>query len=238
MGKKYSYEAQHAKEKLKFIINAINKFKIKTKKGSIKILDVGCGEGDISFHLARLNYRIVATDSDKDAIKYCKNISKFKNLKFVLSDAENMSSKEKFDVIICSEVLEHVNNPEKLVYKLSRILNQNGLMIITIPNGYGPFEIFYNTPVTFILRRIDKMRGIERPGFYHCQHFTLNEIKIILENNNLKITDKENAYFLSFLPLIRDMAISKLDVLLARKLPYWLSSGWYLVCERQHPQSS
>jgi len=66
-------------------------------------------------------------------------------LKFLLGDAENLTSnKQLFHFVICSKVLEHLRYPEKALYFISRVLKQDGVLIITMPNKYRLYSLIYD----------------------------------------------------------------------------------------------
>jgi len=131
-------------KRLKFIFSEIERYLDQKEllKGGIKILDVGCGTGVmITFPLAGDGYNILGIDSDKNSIKLASKLNTFMNASFVHGLVEKKNFEEKFDVIICSEVLEHQRNPYSFIRRLREILKNEGLLIITVPNGYGLFEI-------------------------------------------------------------------------------------------------
>lgn len=49
---------------------------------------------------------------------------------------------EKFDIIYCYEVLEHVINPEELLIEFYNNLSENGIVVIVVPNDFNPIQIF------------------------------------------------------------------------------------------------
>ena len=59
-----------------------------------------------------------------------------KNINF-----SNVFPKKKFDVIICSEVLEHLEDPTIILKKLNKSLYTDGILLGSVPNGYGLTEI-------------------------------------------------------------------------------------------------
>ncbi len=106
---------------------------IKDGKGKTA-LDVGCREGIQSKLLEKKGYRVISIDIEKDYDK-CRIVDVNKKLPF-----KNKS----FDLIWCSEVIEHLDNPEKSVREFKRILKKNGDLILTTPNSYCLiFRIMY-----------------------------------------------------------------------------------------------
>ena len=119
-----------------------NNYKINTSKygthmiasdlltGCIKVLDVGCNEG----FLAQLNpdVEINGIDNNEKALsiakKYCKKV-------WCLDLNKNFTNKlGKYDVIILSDILEHLINPNEVLNKMTHFLKQDGEMIISLPN--------------------------------------------------------------------------------------------------------
>tara|TARA_B100000686_G_C16791822_1_gene979233 strand:- start:2127 stop:2849 length:723 start_codon:yes stop_codon:yes gene_type:complete len=126
------FEALHT---FNFIrIEYIKKFLKKNSLNSIdkiKILDVGCGGGILCEPLARLGAKIIGIDVNEKAIKSAKNHSFQSNLKikYHCTDISKFNCKEKFDLITCMEVLEHVNDVELVVKNIKRLLKKNGIFI-------------------------------------------------------------------------------------------------------------
>ena len=54
---------------------------------------------------------------------------------------EDFAFSERFDIIICSEVLEHLKRPEEMLNGLKELVKKDGIFLFTIPNGFGPLEI-------------------------------------------------------------------------------------------------
>lgn len=123
------------RKRLKFIISVLA-----TQPRDISILDVGCGTGEfITSPLASLGYNIVGIDSDKASIDWARDNNQFSNCKFESKDIYDIT--DKFEAIILSEVLEHVPDPLPFLKVVSDKLTCDGVLILTVPNGYGPFEI-------------------------------------------------------------------------------------------------
>lgn len=115
--------------------------KAKLKKGC-KVLDVGSGKSILPLYLAFRGCNVTAIDIDKNSIKYQRKIAKKAGLshllKIELQDASHLSYPNNFfDRIICISTLEHIplNGDQKAICCLSRILANNGLLVLTLPYG-------------------------------------------------------------------------------------------------------
>src|SRR3954452_21279167 len=99
-------------KRLNFIIEAL---KSKLPQGA-EVLDVGCGNGVISRSLGEQGFKVKGVDISEKAIARAKELNKFSNVTFEVKSAEQLvADGSKYHAIICSEVLEHLNHPEKLL---------------------------------------------------------------------------------------------------------------------------
>jgi len=104
----------------------------------LSILDAGSGNGYIARELYRRGYQVTAFDISPDGIGLAKEIEP--NIKwFVRSLYDNLQdlSESGFDVIVSSEVIEHLYSPQKFLSNMHSILRENGTLILTTPyHGY------------------------------------------------------------------------------------------------------
>ena len=215
-------------KRLDFIIRSIREHKKNQHNHKIRILDVGCGIGNLSFPLASLRYNIVGIDMNPKSIDYAKSKNIFKNARFEVGDAENLSLEGIFDVIICSEVFDYLKNPSQLANSLNKLLKSDGIVLIAIPNGYGPYIPLEAFPMGFLkrLRRADSV--FSRPK---VQFFTIDKFSNLLNESGFSILEIKHSDFLSFLPFfVRSKKFCYYDCKLADKLPHILVSGWYFTC--------
>ncbi len=169
------------------------------KRKNIKILDAGCGEGQllsmISKKFGSLNLKLYGTDITTISLKSAKK--RIKNTKFSLQDLRNLDYKDEFfDIIICTEVIEHIPEYKKVLKELKRVLKKVGTLIISFPNE------FLWTISRFFLRR----KPIREPG--HVNSFSP---KKIIKEVNLKVKKRINIPFElpSFLALTRIIVFMK-----------------------------
>lgn len=100
---------------------------------NLKVLDLGCGEGDLASIIASAGAKITAIDYSEKAIQICKNRHNLENLEFKEMDYKDV--KERFDVIIMKGVLEHFDDSfSELNYLIKNNLNRNGVVITSSPS--------------------------------------------------------------------------------------------------------
>lgn len=118
------------------LISVFNKLNL---ENNIKILDYGSGVGTVDFYFASKGFNIVGLEVSRKAIdisgKSAEAIGLNKNIHFY-----NINKKlySKFDVIICSEVIEHISNDYGLLKKLFGLLKKRGYLILSTPSINAP----------------------------------------------------------------------------------------------------
>lgn len=140
--------------RIDYILKIANKKNLK----KIKILDLGCGGGLTCEPLSRLGAEVTGIDFVKENIEVAKfHMIKSKlNINYIKQDLQNLKLKEKFDIILILEVLEHVNDWGKIITKIKKNLNKNGLLIISTINRNVISKIFAIYIAENILRWIPK----------------------------------------------------------------------------------
>ncbi|OUX37952.1 MAG: hypothetical protein CBE33_02120 [Candidatus Pelagibacter sp. TMED273] len=114
---------EFAKNYNNYIFKKINKY-----IDCDKVLDFGAGFGFFSEYLRKLGKEVTAVDSNKKAVDVLrqKNFLTFKTLNEV---------NKKFDVIISLNVLEHIEDDQKVLENLYSALNENGKLILYLPSS-------------------------------------------------------------------------------------------------------
>jgi len=235
-------------KRLRFIVEEISE---KNPKGCI-ILDIGCGTGNVSNQLGMSEYQITGIDSDQESIDYAQSRINNSNITFIKEDIYQYPVKENyFDAIICSEFIEHLPDPDSAIKKIFKMLNDNGVLIITVPNGIGPRELLVTRPVIWIrnhrgylwkiLLKFKALLGYKgttilskSENLDHLQFFTINQLKRLSDMNGFKIVNIKNSNFIAgVFPLSlfyrSSRKLQTFDCWIADKLPHALVSGYYSV---------
>jgi len=137
--------------------NIIKTFKLENKKKplkNIKILDVGCGGGLLSEPMCRLGAEVTGIDASDKNINVAKIHSKKNNLKihYFCSSPENFKIKDKFDVILNMEIVEHVEDVNFFLKSCNNLLKKNGIMFVATLNKTLKSYIFAIVGAEYILR--------------------------------------------------------------------------------------
>ena len=85
------------------------------------VMEAGCGEAEVTEFLHdNLNKEIFAFDISDRVIPEAKDRLKNKKINFWVDNIYNISKNEKYDLVVCSEVLEHMDHPEKALSEVKR----------------------------------------------------------------------------------------------------------------------
>ena len=99
-------------------------------------LDLGCGNGSLSHELSKLGFAVHGIDRSQSGIQIARET--FPRVQFLLGDVENELSSdplpaESFDVVVSTEVVEHLYYPRRLIHNAFRLLKPSGHFIVSTP---------------------------------------------------------------------------------------------------------
>ncbi|MBI2031145.1 MAG: class I SAM-dependent methyltransferase [Candidatus Levybacteria bacterium] len=173
--------------RFKKLFNPIKNFNHK------KILDLGCGNGDLSIYLGKMGAEVVGIDYSKDAINLAKKklsvAGKIEGkVKFYIQDAKKIKyKKNEFDIIVAIDLFEHLY-PEELeivIRNISKILKKDGLLLVhTEANKiYLNFtHMFYVYPVSSLIIFVNKLfKGKDYPNLPKDPRNELHKIQHVNE---------------------------------------------------------
>jgi SAM-dependent methyltransferase len=235
-------------KRLRFVQSAIEAAFPGRAPSGVTILDVGCGSGtQLGIPLAEIGYRLTGIDSHKASIELAQQLSgKYPNAHFTCGRVEDVDRCD-FDVVILSEVLEHVAEPEDLLRASLDRLSADGLAIVTVPNGYGEFEwdswAYRKLGFESLVERYIARRGADNPASStenqqdrHIQFFTLPTLRRMFDACGVRVVDQAASSFVSgpFAGhiLSRFSGFVDWNARTADRLPLWLSSGWFFALRR------
>lgn len=104
-------------------------------------LNLGTGEGDYDRMIAAWCGHLTACDINADDIAHARAMNQgVLNVRYETNDALNLSYPDtSFDLLVSCEVIEHVGQPEKMIFEIARVLRPGGFAIMTFPSQEFPF---------------------------------------------------------------------------------------------------
>jgi 2-polyprenyl-3-methyl-5-hydroxy-6-metoxy-1,4-benzoquinol methylase len=236
-------------KKLQFIIEQVKGY-IRLYGKPISILDFGCGNGiAVSQYLIQEGIRFYGVDIHELSLRYAREHFGNENAFFLNQAPQGVQ----FDIIIYADILEHLNHPFTLLQQHHDRLKEHGLVIGSVPNGVGPFEIEKSVDKGFGLSagihlavRMKKwLKGCDphdetilpyNLDSEHVQFFNKTNLYLMLQENGFQIQCFRNGPFLGG-PLteriLRGQWFKRMNSKIGDFLPYWSVSTWYFTAKRK-----
>lgn len=101
------------------------------------ILEIGCGAGCFLEKIVNFTERAEGIEINENALAACRSKKLSVTSADITSQEPMLDVTKKFDMIVLFEVLEHLDNPNIVFSNIDRILNDDGLLIIAVPNPDG-----------------------------------------------------------------------------------------------------
>ncbi|MEI6631531.1 MAG: class I SAM-dependent methyltransferase [bacterium] len=153
------------------------------------VLDLGCGDGLVAGQILKNGNEVAGIEVSEFAIKKAKE----KGIKVYDCDLNFDWSnliKEKFDVVLCGEIIEHIFDTDKLLRNIYSVLKEGGVLILSTPNlaalGRRIFLLFGINPLTEVTAR--------KYDSGHIRYFTLGSLKKLLKENGFMLKEFKSDY--------------------------------------------
>ncbi len=110
-----------------------------------RALDLGCGSGVFTFQLAAKCREVVAVDGSGEMLDLCREkgrVENVGNVSFIQSDIAEIEKNVSggFDLIICSSVIEYLDDVNSALGAMHRLLKPGGILMISCPNRQSLFR--------------------------------------------------------------------------------------------------
>ena len=149
-------------------------------------LDVGCGGGVYTALLAAKNILTVGIDVSKEALQatraWVNSEGTSESVQLINCSAEFLPfRKESFDLMVCSEVIEHLDNPRRGIEEISRVLNNEGDIILTVPNVLSYY--WARAKIGYEMLRFLKRKGRNIEREKHASFPFWRTLRLLRESN-------------------------------------------------------
>ena len=162
----------------------LDDFQKHASQEEIKFLDVGCGNGDVMIDAVVRKWNVHGLDISDNR----RTSAKTKDISFFLGDIYQAKFKDDyFDCVYMDSVLEHVNDPLAYLKEINRIMKDDGVLYIGVPNEDSLFngikKILY---FVFGKKKIAaKLKPFITP--YHINGFTKKALNILALKSNFRV---------------------------------------------------
>lgn len=179
LGHTYAYQNRR-----QIVIDLIQK----VAEPGAKILDVAAAQGNYSLLLAELGYEVTWNDLRSELIDYVKLKHERGTLHFSPGNCFDLGFDSDFDVVVITEIIEHVAHPDQFLRKISQLVKPGGYIVMTTPNG------------EYIRHNLPKFSECADPSQFEALQFQPNsdghifllhedEVRPLVEQAGLSIVD-------------------------------------------------
>jgi len=151
--------------------------------GGRTILDAGCGNGAIAGHLAEMGFQVTAIDLSEDDIVIARKAHPKVRFEVASVYDDLHSIVNEVDVVISSEVIEHLYYPQKYLKNMASIIRDGGCIILTTP-----YHGYLKNLALSVFNYWDKHHAVDWEGG-HIKFFSEKTLsKVLMESELTNIT--------------------------------------------------
>jgi trans-aconitate methyltransferase len=168
-------------EKLSFVSDfGKDLIKLLNPKKGEKILDLGCGTGDLSYEISKSGAFVVGMDLSPEMIEKARE--KYENIQFVIENGESFRTSEKYDAVFSNAALHWMKNEEKVVESMALALRSGGRFVAEF-GGKGNVETIVKA-ITDVLLQNCGIDATERNPWYFP---SIGEYSSLLEKHGFRV---------------------------------------------------
>ena len=188
-----------------WIIDALHRYSSPVNREAGTALEVGPGSGIYLPVLAGLFKKVYGSDIKDAYLKHARSLLReVDNLYLVVDDIADSNLPEySFDLILCTEVIEHIADSQAAIAQIRRLLKPGGVLVLSTPQRYSPLEMF--AKVAFLPGIIQLVHLIYREPVLDSRHINLmteTQVTNQLKTTGFSIVEQHKSGL--YLPLIAE----------------------------------
>lgn len=172
------------------------RFLFKSLPNHLKVLNIGCGPGvDIDF-LLKAGNEVHGIDISDEALSYAKTNGIITHRIDLARTTDLPFHELSFDLIIATDILEHLFFPQKMLEEINRLLKQDGVVITSVPNHF-----YFRMRLRMIFGKdiiLPFHKQSKQWNYFHIRFFTSGGIEELLELTGFKVVERHYGQFNDF----------------------------------------
>jgi len=194
--------------------------------GGVRALDLGCGHGVFGVELAKFGCDVTYADEQNSLSAEIQGANFFR----VNLDQDDIPSLGEYDLVVCSNVLEHLARPERFLASAHRLLSSKGTLFLSWTNWLSPWGGHEFSPFHYLGSHrghliYDRLTGKQRKHTPHENLFPTyigQILMVIRQSPTLRVLAVAPRYyaelgFLMALPVLREFLAWNCAMLIGRK---------------------
>lgn len=159
--------------------------------GECVVLDMGCGIGGLSIPASFRVKEILGIDVNESYISTCKEKAKERgidNARFKVMSLFDLDEERAYDVVLCSDVLEHVEDQEGVLRRVVTSLKEGGVFYLTTNNKYWPMEGHYGMLFLSYQSREKALKRVRKKNwkFYNIYPLSYRNLRELLSKHPIE----------------------------------------------------